>query len=127
MLHFFSFQTQSIKPSGIRGSENYKFTVSKAGFLPPEFRIGRNVVVKDGEIILVSNVSQSEPVYSSDIETIQEMLNGVYFCSLLFPIINCSYKYDKFFGFPYEITVNCPIPDACYTSVFISDFEIRSP
>jgi hypothetical protein len=111
----------------IRGSANYEFTVSKIGLLPPDIQIGRNVVVKDGRIASVSNVSLREPVYSSDIETIQEMLNGVYICALLFPLITCSYKYDSFRGYPIDIKVDCPIPDACYSYTSITKFEILSP
>lgn len=95
--------------------------------MPVDIQLGRNVVVKDGEIVSVSNVSLSEPVNSSDIETFDKMLNAVYYCPLLFPLLVCSCKYDSSFGYLTEMTVNCPIPDVCYEKTVIENVEILPP
>lgn len=111
----------------LRGSQNYKFTVSEYGLLPPDIQIGRNVVVEDGEIIHVSNVSAREPVYTEDINSIDGMFAALYFYPLFFPLFVISVKYDPYYGFPSDITVNCPIPDACYTRILIKNVELFSP
>jgi Family of unknown function (DUF6174) len=111
----------------LRGSANYQFTISKSGLLPPDIQMGRNVVVKNSKIAAVSNVSLSEPVYTSDIETIEAMFNGVYFCSLFFPLFICSFDYDPYYGYPSNVVVNCPIPDACFTGIEVRDVVILPP
>ena len=110
-----------------RGSTDYTFTVTKSGLLPLDILQGRIVVVRAGVVESVANVSLAEPVYTADIETINEMFDGVYSCSLLFPLLGCSYKYDAELGYPAEITVNCPIPDACYTHTSIKDLRLVAP
>jgi hypothetical protein len=110
-----------------RGSTNYKYTISKFGLLPPDIQNGRIVTVRDGEIVQITNVSLALPVYVPDIETIDQIFNGVYACSILFPLNTCSYEYNPYYGYPSVIKVNCPIPDACYTDTVITDVEILSP
>lgn len=134
LLLYLSYGVFLIVPNGvnrikwlIRGSANYQFTISKYGLLPPDIQIGRKVVVKNGEIATVSNVSLNEPVYVSDIGTIETMFNNVYSCSLFFPLFICSFNYDSFYGYPASIVVNCPIPDACYTAVEVRDMVILPP
>jgi hypothetical protein len=111
----------------LRGSRDYSFTLSEYGLLPPDIQIGRNVVVKNGEVVPVSNISLREPVYTDDINSIDAMFDAIYFYPLFFPLLICSVEYDPFYGYPSDMTVNCPIPDACYTVVEIKNVRIFSP
>jgi hypothetical protein len=111
----------------LRGSTNYSYSVMKSGLLPPSIMGERRVSVEGGEVVQVTNVYLAKPGYAADIETIEEMFNGVYICSLFFPLTRCSYQYDSFYGYPSEMIADCPIPDACYTGTFIEDVKILPP
>ena len=111
----------------IRGSADYTFSISKSGLLPKEVIEERIVIVKSNEIIQVIQASTGQSVYSSDVQTIETMFAEAYVCPFFFPLIRCSYKYDPFYGYVSYKKVDCPIPDACYSSATITDLKTNYP
>jgi len=73
----------------------------------------------------VKDVSLSENVDTRDITSVEGIFNSVYSCAFSFPLSVCSFKYEPTLGYPTEITINCPIPDACYSKTLISNLEIH--
>jgi hypothetical protein len=60
------------------------------------------------------------------IEPVEAMFDASQVCSLLFPLLVHSFEYDPTYGYPSVATVNCPIPDACYSRTLISNVKITS-
>jgi hypothetical protein len=49
------------------------------------------------------------------------------FLLTFFSLFICSFGYDPFYGYPSRVVMNCPLPDACYTSVEVRDLIILPP
>jgi len=104
------------------GSSDYTITVQLSALSPIQ---GESVIsVQNSRIISSTNPlcpSCERGIYQS--YTVEAMFGSAIGCALLFPFLICAIEYDSKYGYPRAITINCPIPDACYSSVTVTSLE----
>ncbi len=108
-----------------KGSDNYTITANETSL---RFIHGQSVVtVNDGQITTVEH--WTGPIAEDKFEywrpvTVQGMFEAIWNCGLLFPWYVCAIEYDSERGYPVEFTVNCPIPDACYSATSVLEVKL---
>ena len=109
------------------GSSSYAIEVSNSSF---DVIAGDSVIfVEDGEIVAIDH-NMCEPCNQDDFRfwerlTIEGMFDSSWRCVVLFPIISCSIDYEKDYGFPSDILMNCPLPDACYDRTVVGELRLK--
>ena len=107
------------------GSSSYKITVGVNALSP---RNGSHTItVKNGKVVAAQSFMKYADLKVFDDLTIERMFSNVEECVQFFPLLWCSFEYDKHYGYPKKIRIDCPIPDACFTQFGVENFEIIDP
>ena len=56
--------------------------------------------------------------------TIEGMFASAWPCSFFFPVLLCSFEYDPSYGYPKKVTIDCPIPDACFDAIRVTEVKL---
>ena len=113
------------------GSSSYTATVELTALTP--FTGPNKILVKDGKLIAAANSSSVNFTKNTNLDesfdemTVESMFSEVKNCIIFFPLLTCTFRYDSNFGYPEEVEINCPIPDACYTHLWVDNLEINKP
>jgi hypothetical protein len=110
-----------------RGSTSYTATVNMVSNSPAA---GTNTItVRDGSVIAVQSSwdGANQYLHAFDVITIESMFANTKPCTLYFPLVWCSFRYDDNYGYPKKVTIDCPIPDACLVHYRIEEFELIKP
>jgi hypothetical protein len=110
-----------------RGSSSYTVTVNMTALSP---LMGSNTItVIDGKVIAVKSswTDANSYLQSFDEITIERMFSDAKGCALYFPLLWCSFEYDTFYGYPKKVMIDCPMPDACFTRLWVDDLELINP
>ena len=101
---------------------SYRMTVGITALIP--FQGESLITVHGGRIVAGTNPmcpTCKPSAYQS--YTIGSLFGRAWSCSLFFPWLQCSITYDAQYGYPSEIIVDCPIPDACYEDIRVVDIS----
>ena len=110
-----------------RGSTSYTATVNMVALSPASGT--STITVKNGSIVAVQSSwpDMNQYLNAFDIVTIERMFSTVKPCTIYFPFVWCSFRYDAYYGYPKKVTIDCPIPDACLIHYQVEEFEVIKP
>lgn len=101
---------------------NYSYTIHRSSFY---FLQGDTVIiVQNGKIASGSHPQcQGCPPQRFEELSIDSMFHSAVSCAVWFPWLTCSIQYDETYGYPEVVQINCPMPDACFDYLEITEFK----
>ena len=109
----------------IFGETDYTLVISETSF---GWTSGESILtVRQNEVVAVDHNGRSvaaDQLQDWNSHTIDSQFGQIIGCALLFPLLTCSVHYDLRLGYPSELVINCPIPDACYTAYRVNSMRV---